>query len=158
VVNAILDHPDIAGVSFVGSSPTAKYIYERCGATGKRVQALGGAKNIVAVMPDAKLDPAMPSMITSFYGCTGQRCLSGAILAPVGDAAEKVIDKFTFAAKSVRMGDGLDEKTPWAQGARAPKRVQALKRDRRGSRQSDGRTPMRRSSDRLLRRTHISTR
>jgi malonate-semialdehyde dehydrogenase (acetylating)/methylmalonate-semialdehyde dehydrogenase len=95
----------------VGSSPTAKYIYERCGATGKRVQALGGAKNIVAVMPDAKLDPAMPSMITSFYGCTGQRCLSGAILAPVGDMADKVIEKFTFAAKSVRMGDGLDEKT-----------------------------------------------
>jgi len=111
VVNAILDHPDIAGVSFVGSSPTAKYIYERCGATGKRVQALGGAKNIVAVMPDAKLDAAMPSLITSYYGCTGQRCLSGSILAPVGDAADALLEKFTAAAKSIRMGDGLDEKT-----------------------------------------------
>ena len=111
VVNAILDHPDISGVSFVGSSPTAKYIYERCGATGKRVQALGGAKNVVAVMPDAKLEPAMPSLITSYYGCTGQRCLSGAILAPVGDVADELIAKFTAAAKAVRLGDGLDEKT-----------------------------------------------
>jgi malonate-semialdehyde dehydrogenase (acetylating)/methylmalonate-semialdehyde dehydrogenase len=111
VVNGILDHPDIAGVSFVGSSPTAKYIYERCGATGKRVQALGGAKNIVAVMPDAKLDPAMPSLITSFYGCTGQRCLSGAILAPVGDVADELLAKFMAAAKAVKLGEGLDEKT-----------------------------------------------
>jgi malonate-semialdehyde dehydrogenase (acetylating) / methylmalonate-semialdehyde dehydrogenase len=111
VVNGILDHPDIAGVSFVGSSPTAKYIYERCGATGKRVQALGGAKNIVAVMPDAKLDPAMPSLITSFYGCTGQRCLSGSILAPVGEVADELIAKFKAAAQAVTLGDGLNEKT-----------------------------------------------
>ena len=111
VVNGILDHPDIAGVSFVGSSPTAKYIYERCGATGKRVQALGGAKNIVAVMPDAKLEPAMPSLITSFFGCTGQRCLSGSILAPVGEAADELIAKFKAAAQAVTLGDGLNEKT-----------------------------------------------
>ncbi|MGD9320733.1 MAG: aldehyde dehydrogenase family protein, partial [Desulfobacteraceae bacterium] len=75
VVNAMLDHPDIKGISFVGSTPTAKYIYERCGATGKRVQALGGAKNCVVVMPDADLDQGMPSLITSFYGCAGERCL-----------------------------------------------------------------------------------
>jgi malonate-semialdehyde dehydrogenase (acetylating)/methylmalonate-semialdehyde dehydrogenase len=111
VVNAILDHPDIEGVSFVGATPTAKYIYERCGATGKRVQALGGAKNIVAVMPDANLDGGMPSLITSFYGCTGQRCLSGAILAPVGDVADELLEKFMTAAKSVKVGDGLDEHT-----------------------------------------------
>jgi malonate-semialdehyde dehydrogenase (acetylating)/methylmalonate-semialdehyde dehydrogenase len=111
VVNGILDHPGIAGVSFVGSSPTAKYIYERCGATGKRVQALGGAKNIVAVMPDAKLEAAMPSLITSFYGCSGQRCLSGSILAPVGGVAEELIAKFTAAAKAMKVGSGLDEKT-----------------------------------------------
>jgi malonate-semialdehyde dehydrogenase (acetylating)/methylmalonate-semialdehyde dehydrogenase len=75
------------------------------------VQALGGAKNIVAVMPDAKLDAAMPSLITSYYGCTGQRCLSGSILAPVGNVAEDLIERFTAAAKAIRMGDGLDEKT-----------------------------------------------
>jgi len=111
VVNGLLDHPDIQGISFVGSTPTARYIYERCGATGKRVQALGGAKNIVAVMPDANIDAAIPSLITSFYGCTGQRCLAGAILAPVGDAADEVIEKFLAASKEVRVGNGLDEQT-----------------------------------------------
>ena len=111
VVNAILDHPDIEGVSFVGATPTAKYIYERCGATGKRVQALGGAKNVVAVMPDANLDGRMLSLITSFYGCSGQRCLSGSILAPVGDVADELLKKFMAAAKSVKVGDGLNEQT-----------------------------------------------
>ncbi len=111
VVNAILDHPQIEGVSFVGSTPTAKYIYERCGATGKRVQSLGGAKNIVAIMPDAKIDDAMPSLITSFFGCSGQRCLSGSILAPVGDVADELIEKFIASAKNMKVGSGLDEQT-----------------------------------------------
>ncbi|MGB5985376.1 MAG: CoA-acylating methylmalonate-semialdehyde dehydrogenase [Desulfobacterales bacterium] len=111
VVNAILDHPDIEGVSFVGSTPTAKYIYQRCGETGKRVQALGGAKNVVTIMPDTDLDAAMPSLITSFFGCSGQRCLSGSILAPVGDAAGALLDKFMAAAKAMKIGDGLDEQT-----------------------------------------------
>ena len=111
VVNALLDHPGIAGISFVGSTPTAKYIYRRCGETGKRVQALGGAKNIVAVMPDANLATSMPSLITSFYGCTGQRCLSGSILAPVGEVADELVEKFTAAAKAMKVGDGLNEQT-----------------------------------------------
>ncbi len=109
VVNAILDHPDVEGVSFVGSSPTARYIYERCGATGKRVQALGGAKNVVAVMPDADLAAGMPSLVTSFFGCAGQRCLSGSILVPVGDASGPVKTAFLEAARKIRVGDGLDE-------------------------------------------------
>ncbi len=111
VVNALLDHADIEGISFVGSTPTARYIYQRCGETGKRVQALGGAKNIVAIMPDAKLDEAMPSLITSFFGCSGQRCLSGSILVPVGDIADELLEKFTAAAKAMKVGDGLDEQT-----------------------------------------------
>lgn len=111
VVNAMLDHPDIQGISFVGSTPTAQYIYKRCGETGKRVQALGGAKNIVAVMPDAKLDEAMPSMIASFFGCSGQRCLSGSVLVPVGDAADALIQRFITAAKGITLGDGLKEET-----------------------------------------------
>jgi malonate-semialdehyde dehydrogenase (acetylating)/methylmalonate-semialdehyde dehydrogenase len=111
VVNAMLDHPDIEGISFVGSTPTAKYIYQRCGETGKRVQALGGAKNIVAVMPDADLDGGMPSLITSFFGCTGQRCLSGSVLVPVGDIADELRDKFVDAANAVKVGNGLDEQT-----------------------------------------------
>ena len=111
VVNELLDHPDIEGISFVGSTPTAKYIYQRCGETGKRVQSLGGAKNIVAVMPDAKLEAAMPSLITSFFGCTGQRCLSGSVLVPVGDIADELIEKFCAAAKAMKVGSGLDEQT-----------------------------------------------
>jgi len=111
VVNALLDHPGINGISFVGSTPTAKYIYRRCGETGKRVQALGGAKNIVAVMPDANLAASMPSLITSFYGCSGQRCLSGAVLAPVGEVADEVVEKFAAAAKAMKVGNGLNEQT-----------------------------------------------
>jgi len=111
VVNAMLDNTDIEGISFVGSTPTAKYIYQRCGETGKRAQSLGGAKNIVAIMPDADLDTSMPSLITSFYGCTGQRCLSGSILVPVGDIVDELIEKFVTAAKTIKVGDGLDEQT-----------------------------------------------
>jgi malonate-semialdehyde dehydrogenase (acetylating)/methylmalonate-semialdehyde dehydrogenase len=111
VVNGLLEHPGINGISFVGSTPTAKYIYRRCGETGKRVQALGGAKNIVAVMPDANLAASMPSLITSFYGCSGQRCLSGAILAPVGEVADVLVEKFTAAAKAMKVGNGLNEQT-----------------------------------------------
>ena len=111
VVNGLLDHPDIEGISFVGSTPTAKYIYQRCGETGKRVQALGGAKNIVAIMPDADLEAGMPSLITSFFGCAGQRCLSGSVLVPVGDIADELIEKFCAAAKAMKVGNGLDEQT-----------------------------------------------
>jgi malonate-semialdehyde dehydrogenase (acetylating)/methylmalonate-semialdehyde dehydrogenase len=109
VVNALLEHPDIKGISFVGSTPTAKYIYKKCGETGKRVQALGGAKNVVTIMPDANIDAAMPSLITSFFGCAGQRCLSGSILAPVGSIADEVKEKFIAAAKAMKVGSGLDE-------------------------------------------------
>lgn len=111
VVNAILDHQDIQGVSFVGATPTAKYIYERCGATGKRVQSLGGAKNIVAIMPDANVDAGLPSLITSFFGCAGQRCLSGSILCPVGEGADAFIEKFVASTKAMKVGNGLDEAT-----------------------------------------------
>ncbi len=111
VVNAMLEHPDIAGISFVGSTPTARHVYRKCGETGKRVQALGGAKNIVAVMPDADLAQGMPSLLTSFFGCTGQRCLSGSVLVPVGDGADRTVAQFVAAARGLSVGDGLDEQT-----------------------------------------------
>ena len=111
VVNALLDHPDIQGISFVGSTQTARYIYRRCGETGKRVQALGGAKNIVAVMPDADLEAGIPSMVSSFYGVAGQRCLAGSLLVPVGGIADELREKFAAAARQIRVGDGLDEQT-----------------------------------------------
>ena len=109
VVNGILDNPDIQGVSFVGSTPTARYIYKKCGETGKRVQSLGGAKNIVAVMPDANLEASMPSLITSFFGCSGQRCLSGSILVPVGDNADNFINQYVERIKAMKIGDPLNE-------------------------------------------------
>ena len=126
VVNAMLDHPDIEGISFVGSTPTARYIYKRCGETGKRVQALGGAKNILAVMPDADLEAAMPSLITSFFGCTGQRCLSGSVLVPVGDVAEELKEKFVEAAKAMKVGNGLDEQTAMGPVVNAAHRERVL--------------------------------
>jgi malonate-semialdehyde dehydrogenase (acetylating)/methylmalonate-semialdehyde dehydrogenase len=111
VVNAMLMHPDIKGISFVGQTSTARYVYKVCGETGKRVQALGGAKNSIVVMPDADLDKAMPSLITSFYGCAGERCLSGATLVAVGDVYETLKAKFVAASRSLCVGNGLDERT-----------------------------------------------
>jgi malonate-semialdehyde dehydrogenase (acetylating)/methylmalonate-semialdehyde dehydrogenase len=108
VVEAICDHPDIKGVSFVGSTPVARAVYQRATHTGKRVQALGGAKNFIVVMPDADLDRAMPIISESFYGCAGERCLAGSILVPIGDAHAEVRDRMVAAAESIRVGDGLE--------------------------------------------------
>ena len=88
---------------------TARYVYKACGETGKRVQSLGGAKNFVLVMPDAELDRHMPSLITSFYGCAGERCLSGSVLVPVGEVYKELKEKFVAAAKALKVGNGLEE-------------------------------------------------
>ncbi len=108
-VNGMLYHPDIKGISFVGQSPTARYVYKACGETGKRVQALGGAKNFVLVMPDAELNKNIPSLITSFYGCAGERCLSGSVLVAVGDVYKELKEKFVSGAKALKVGNGLEE-------------------------------------------------
>lgn len=111
VVDTLLESPDVAGVSFVGSSRVAKYVYSKATASGKRAQCQGGAKNCVVVMPDADLDRAVPALITSFYGCAGERCLSGSILVAVGDVYEPLKQKFTSAASKLKVGYGLDETT-----------------------------------------------
>jgi malonate-semialdehyde dehydrogenase (acetylating)/methylmalonate-semialdehyde dehydrogenase len=108
-VNSMLHHPDIIGISFVGQSSTARYVYKVCGETGKRVQSQGGAKNFIVVMPDANLEKGMPSLITSFFGCAGERCLSGSVLVAVGDVYQQLKEKFVAAAKSLKIGNGLDE-------------------------------------------------
>jgi len=108
VVEAICDHPDIKAVSFVGSTPVAKLVYQRATQTGKRVQALGGAKNFIIVMPDADLDKAIPIISESFYGCAGERCLAGSILVPVGESHAEVRDRMVAAAESITVGDGLE--------------------------------------------------
>lgn len=111
VANNLMEHPLIQGVTFVGSTPVGKQIYRKCGEEGKRVIAQAGAKNFVVVMPDAEIEQTLVSLITSFYGNTGQRCLSGANLLIVGDDAfyRSFVDKFADMAANIRVGDGLDE-------------------------------------------------
>lgn len=112
VADALMEHPGIKGISFVGSTPVAKYIYRHCAENGKRVQAQGGAKNSLIVMEDAVMDRTVANMLASFYGCTGQRCLAGANLVPVGQKAyDAVLPKFIEGVKKIRVGYGLNETT-----------------------------------------------
>src|SRR4051794_15458076 len=106
VVNAICDHPGIRAVSFVGSTPVARHVYQRASHAGKRVQALGGAKNFVVVMPDADFDRSIAVITESFYGCAGERCLAGSVLVPVGDARREARDRMVAAAQALKVGDG----------------------------------------------------
>ena len=106
--NAILDHPDVRGVSFVGSSPVAKAIYAEAAAAGKRVQCGGGAKNVLVVLPDARLDRLVPNMVASCYGCAGERCLAGSIVVGVGDVQADLRRTFAAAAAELKVGYGLD--------------------------------------------------
>ncbi len=91
-VDALLHHPLVRAVSFVGSTPVAKYIYTTAAAEGKRVQALGGAKNHLVVMPDADMPKTVEAIIGSAFGAAGERCLAGSVLVPVGDAAGPLLD------------------------------------------------------------------
>ncbi len=108
VVEGICDHPDIRAVSFVGSTPVARAVYQRGTHAGKRVQALGGAKNFVVVMPDANFERAIDIITESFYGCAGERCLAGSVLVPVGDAHREARDRLVESARSLKVGDGLE--------------------------------------------------
>jgi malonate-semialdehyde dehydrogenase (acetylating) / methylmalonate-semialdehyde dehydrogenase len=107
VVEAICDHPGIRAVSFVGSTPVAKAVYQRGTHVGKRVQALGGAKNFVVVMPDANFEKSIEIITESFYGCAGERCLAGSVLVPVGEAHAEARDRLVESARGLRVGDGL---------------------------------------------------
>jgi malonate-semialdehyde dehydrogenase (acetylating) / methylmalonate-semialdehyde dehydrogenase len=108
LVESICDHPEIRAVSFVGSTPVARAVYRRATHAGKRVQALGGAKNFVVVMPDADLDRAVPVITESFYGCAGERCLAGSVLVPVGEAHRPARERMVEAARGLRIGDGME--------------------------------------------------
>jgi malonate-semialdehyde dehydrogenase (acetylating)/methylmalonate-semialdehyde dehydrogenase len=109
VAHALLDHPGICGVSFVGSSQVAREVYARAAASGKRVQALGGAKNHMIVLPDADLDRAVPALLGSLFGAAGQRCLAGSVVVGVGDAYRPVRERFLDGAAALRLGHGLDD-------------------------------------------------
>src|SRR5213594_3874423 len=107
-VNALLAHPGIAGISFVGSSPVAQYVYQEAAKYGKRVQALGGAKNHIIVMPDADMDRAVANISESLFGCAGQRCLAGSVVVAAGKAYEPFRERLLSAAKDLRLGYGLE--------------------------------------------------
>jgi malonate-semialdehyde dehydrogenase (acetylating) / methylmalonate-semialdehyde dehydrogenase len=111
VVEGILDHPGIDAVSFVGSAPVARIVYERSAKAGKRVQALGGAKNHMVVMPDAVIDATVKGIMGSAFGAAGQRCMAGSVVVTVGEARERLLPALREAAESVRVGDGLDDNT-----------------------------------------------
>ncbi len=110
-VNALLSHPDIAGVSFVGSTPVARHVYQTATAHGKRVQALGGAKNFMVVLPDAQMDAAIRTVLDSCTGCAGQRCLAGSLILNVADAYPAMEAGIVKAARDVKVGDGLNPAT-----------------------------------------------
>lgn len=125
VVNAICDHKDIEGISFVGSTPVAKHVYVRGNATGKRVQALGGAKNYMVLLPDAAMEQSVAAMVDSCYGCAGERCLAGSILVGVGPAYDTMKELVVKHAKAVVVGNGMDSTTSLGPviSARAKERI-----------------------------------
>jgi malonate-semialdehyde dehydrogenase (acetylating)/methylmalonate-semialdehyde dehydrogenase len=108
-VNAILDHPGIRAISFVGSTTTARYIYSRAAAAGKRAQCQGGAKNPVVVMPDADLEMTTRILADSAFGCAGQRCLAASVAITVGDARKPLTDQIVAAARNRKVGYGLEK-------------------------------------------------
>ncbi len=108
-VNALLDHPKVRAISFVGSTPVARYVYARAGEHGKRAQCQGGAKNHVIVLPDADMKMTTQIIGDSAFGCAGQRCLAVSVAVTVGEAQKTFRDSITEAAASLRVGNGLDE-------------------------------------------------
>jgi len=108
-VDTLLDHPGIRAISFVGSSPVAKYVYSRAAAAGKRVQCQGGAKNPIIVMPDADVEMTVKLTMDSAFGCAGQRCLAASIAVPIGEARDTFVPQLLDAAASRRVGYGLEE-------------------------------------------------
>jgi malonate-semialdehyde dehydrogenase (acetylating) / methylmalonate-semialdehyde dehydrogenase len=110
-VNAILDSPGIRAISFVGSVNTAKYVYRRAAEKGKRVQALGGAKNYMVVMPDAVVDKTVSNVLGSAFGNAGQRCMAGSVLVTVGSARTAIMDRLRLETEKLIAGDGMDSRS-----------------------------------------------
>jgi malonate-semialdehyde dehydrogenase (acetylating)/methylmalonate-semialdehyde dehydrogenase len=108
-VDALLDHPDVRAISFVGSTPVARYVYSRAAANGKRVQCQGGAKNPIVVLPDADMDMTTKIVADSAFGCAGQRCLASSVVITVADAEKTFTQQISDAAVSRKVGYGLDK-------------------------------------------------
>lgn len=111
VGDILCENPEVKGMSFVGSTRVGKYLYQKWTDQGKRAQCATGAKNHLVIMPDADLDRTVQAMMTSFFGCAGQRCLAGSVAVPVGDVYDELTKKFVEAASRLRIGNGLDPDT-----------------------------------------------
>jgi malonate-semialdehyde dehydrogenase (acetylating)/methylmalonate-semialdehyde dehydrogenase len=107
-VDALLEHPDVSAISFVGSTPIARYVYETATASGKRCQALGGAKNHMIVLPDADVNAAADAAISAGYGSAGERCMAVSVVVAVGDVAQPLVDAIRERIPKVKVGDGMD--------------------------------------------------
>jgi len=110
-VDAIINNKDIAAVSFVGSTPIAKYIYENCAKNEKRVQALGGAKNHAVIMPDCDLDQAVNGLMGAAYGSAGERCMAQSVAVAVGGIGDKLVENLTKKVEALKVGSGMDKKS-----------------------------------------------
>ncbi|WP_127558064.1 CoA-acylating methylmalonate-semialdehyde dehydrogenase [Saccharospirillum alexandrii] len=108
-VDVLLTHPSIQAVSFVGSTPIAEYIYSTASANGKRVQALGGAKNHLVVMPDADINGAVSALTGAAYGSAGERCMAISVAVAVGDIADELVDKLAEKARTLKIGNGAEK-------------------------------------------------
>ncbi len=111
IVQLILDSEDISSVSFVGSTPVAKYIYEQSAKNGKRVQALGGAKNHLVIMPDANLNQAVDGVIGAGYGSAGERCMAVSVAVAVGDIADELVNKIQIEARKLKVAPWTDQES-----------------------------------------------
>jgi malonate-semialdehyde dehydrogenase (acetylating) / methylmalonate-semialdehyde dehydrogenase len=107
-VDGLLEHPDVAAISFVGSTPIARYVYEKATASGKRCQALGGAKNHMIVLPDADVSAAADAAVSAGYGSAGERCMAVSVVVAVGDVAQPLVDAISERIPKVKVGDGMD--------------------------------------------------
>ena len=110
-VDALLEHPRVSAISFVGSTPIARYVYERATAAGKRCQALGGAKNHMVVLPDADVDMAADAAVSAAYGSAGERCMAVSLLVAVGDVADPLVEAIKQRIPDVKVGDGAQPGT-----------------------------------------------
>jgi malonate-semialdehyde dehydrogenase (acetylating)/methylmalonate-semialdehyde dehydrogenase len=133
-VDRLLEHPDVKSISFVGSTPVARYIYETGSRNGKRVQALGGAKNHMLVLPDADLDLVADSAVNAGFGSAGERCMAISVVVAVEPVADQLLDKVAERIRTLRVGDGrrscdmgpLVTATVWRPTSARPRRTVPL--------------------------------
>ena len=142
VVDALLDHPKVRAISFVGSTPIARHVYARAGENGKRAQCQGGAKNHVIVLPDADMQMTTQIIGDSAFGCAGQRCLAVSVAVTVGEAQKTFRDSITEAAAALRVGNGLDEGVQMGPVITPQSKSRVESSDRRG-REAGGESPAR---------------